>query len=177
MCAVALWTLALCQCATAPEVVRVVTLQPGDSVRVVYRDPAQGLSLTLQNEAIERPEALYSSGTANPFIKVARDDDLQGLLDALATHGFFQAARPNLLASDRPALVVEINRQILTWERQRAGSATAAELQNFINSFGYFSYVYNNTESFHAGGLTGQDMERQQQALQRQARTIKTDRK
>ena len=182
MYAMALWTLTLCQCATAPEVVRVVTLQPGDAVRIVYRDPAQGLFLTLQNEAIETAEALYSRGTANPFIKVARNEDLQGLLDALATYGFFQAARRTAPDSNRPALVVEINKQMLTWERQRAAQATAQDLQDFISSFGYFSFVYNNTEAFHAGRITGQDMERQKQALQRQgqriqAGAIKMDRK
>ena len=182
MWAVALGALALCQCAAAPEVVRVVTLQPGDAVRIAYREPARGLSLILQNEAIETAESLYSRGTASRFIKVTRDEDLQGLLDALATHGFFQAAHPNAPASNRPALVVEINNQMLTWERQREGSATAQDLQDFISSFGYFSYVYNSTEAFHAGRITEQEMERQQQALQRrgqqiQAGPIKMDRK
>ena len=68
------------------------------------------------------------------------------------------------------------------WERQRAAEATAQDLQDFISSFGYFSFVYNNTEAFHAGSITEQDMKRQRQALQRrgqriQAGVIKMDRK
>ena len=174
-----LCALALCQCATGPEIGRVVTLQPGDEVRVAYRDVARGVQLTLQNESIETAEALYSRGTADSAVKVARDDDLQRLLDALATNRFFQIARPFSPDSGRPALSVEINGQVLTWERQNPAGAEARDLQDFNLCFSYFSYVYNSTESFHAGiDVTGQDMQRQQQALDRRraSQVIKTDR-
>ena len=173
-----LCALALCQCASGPEIERAVTLQLGDEVRVTYRDVARGVQLTLQNESIETAEALYSRGNADPAVKVARDDELQRLLDALATNRFFQIARPFASDSRRPVLSVEINGQVLTWERQDPAGAEARVLRDFNLCFTYFSYVYNSTESFHAGiGVTGQELERQQQALKQQgAQIIKTDR-
>lgn len=169
--------LVLCQCQSGPEIKRVVTLEPGDVVRVVYSDQAKGVALTLQNESIEPAETLYSRGTADPFVKVAKDEDLQLLLDALATYGFFQFARPVSPGGGRPALLVEVNDQVLTWERQVASQARAVDLQNFNSCYVYFQNAYNGTESFHAGvGMTREDLERQQQQLQQQGR-IKTDRR
>ena len=173
-----LFALALCQCASGPAIDRAVTLQPGDEVRVSYRDMARGVRLTLQNEAIETAEALYSRGTGDLAVKVAPDSELQRLLDALATNRFFQIARPDFSEGPRPMLSVEINGQVLTWERQDPSRAEARDLQDFNLCFTYFSYVYNSTESFHAGvDVTGQEMKRQQQALKQQRATqIKPDR-
>ena len=172
-----LCALASCGCQSGPEIVRAVTLEPGDAVRVVYRDQAKGLALTLQNDSIETAQTLYSRGNADPFVKVARDADLQALLDALATYGFFQFARPVPPGGERPALLVEINNQLLTWERQVASLARPEDLQDFNSCSGLFLATYNGTDSFHAGvGMTAEDMKRQQQALQQRGGLIKTDR-
>ena len=180
----ALCTLAFCQCTSGPEIKRAVTLQPSDVVRVIYRDASQGRALTLQSESIQLAEDLYSSGTADPFAKVATDADLQGLLDALATYRFFEVARPHSPGNGRPELIVEINGQKLAWERQTGMEATVLDLEDFNRCLGYFSFVYNSTDSFHAGlRVTGEDMRRQEEALQRRgqqiqaSQIIKTDRK
>ena len=178
----ALCILAFCQCTSGPEIKRAVTLEPSDSVRVMYRDASQGRALTLQSQSIQLAKDLYSSGTADPFAKVATDVDLQGLLDALATYRFFEVARSHSPGNGRAKLIVEIHGQELAWEKQTGMEATVLDLEDFNRCLGYFSFVYNSTDSFHAGlQVTGDDMKRQEEALQRRgqqtrASQIKTDR-
>jgi hypothetical protein len=180
----ALCTLALCQCTSGPEIKRTVTLEPSDSVRVIYRGASGSRALTLQSESIAVARDLYSSGAADPFAKVASDADLQGLLDAFSTYRFFEAARPYSPGNGRAELIVQINGSELAWVRQTGMEATVLDLEDFNRCLGYFSFVYNSTDSFHASlQVTGDDMKRQEESMQRRgqqmqdSQIIKTDRK
>ena len=139
-------------CASGPNLRRVVTLQPQDDVMVRYYDSSNGLDQRLQNGSATEATSVYSQRGADPALKVVPDEDMQVLLDALATLGFYEHATPVVSPGAKALLAVDHNGERRVWSRV-SGADTPEEITAFNEARTLFLGVFNNTLSFHTSDV------------------------
>jgi hypothetical protein len=139
--------VALCQCASGPDLDRAVTLGATDRVVVVYAQPRREFQQTLLTNTVMDAAELYSSPNGDPLAKVLSQDGMQLLLDGLATVGFFDWARPGPLPDAASVIVVRINDDEKTWSK--TSGMQIDEIRAYHDAMATFQNVYNQTASFH----------------------------
>jgi hypothetical protein len=112
--------LLLAQCASGPQLTRRVELAPADKVvvRMVQppsREVTHEVRQTLCTDTVVDPQSLYSSRSADQLTKVLGTDQMQILVDALATAGFFDHARAEPVPNASSWLTVAVNGEDKTW--------------------------------------------------------------
>ncbi len=136
-------------CATSPNLVRAVTIQDSDPVEVAYEQAQSGLRQTLLTESVIKASELYSSREGDSLAKVLSTAQMQVLLDALATYGFFDHARPGSGEGSPFRIAVRIGNREQAWVKH--GGMGIDELTRYHEAMAAFLNIYNATESFHTG--------------------------
>lgn len=148
-CCAAIAALVLAACATTPGLTRAVTIGPADPVEVVYEQAQSGLRQTLLTESLVPANELYSRRDGDSLAKVLSTGQMQVLLDALATYGFFDHARPGTGEGSSFRLAVRIGGREQAWVKH--GGMGIDELTRYHEAMAAFLNIYNATESFHTG--------------------------
>lgn len=141
--------IALSACASSPGLTRAVTIGDSDPVEVVYEQAQSGLRQTLLTESVIPANELYSSREGDSLAKVLSTGQMQVLLDALATYGFFEHARPGTGEGSPFRLAVRIGGREQAWVKH--GGMGIDELTRYHEAMAAFLNIYNATESFHTG--------------------------
>jgi hypothetical protein len=137
-------------CASGPDLVRVVTLEDGQPVTVRYEQYASGLRQTLLTEGVVAAREFYSTRESDPLAKVMSTAQMQVLLDALATHGFFDRARPLDPGDAVSSISVRIDDRELLWAKR--STMQIEELTAYHQAMATFLNLYNATEAYHSSG-------------------------
>ncbi len=141
--------IGLSACASGPSLARAVTIQDSDPVEVVYEQAQSGLRQTLLTESVVTASELYSSRNGDSLAKVLSTAQMQVLLDALATYGFFEHARPGAGEGSAFRLAVRIGSREQAWVKHSGMGVD--ELTRYHEAMAAFLNIYNATESFHTG--------------------------
>lgn len=148
-CCAAIAAMFLTACATTPSLTRAVTIGPSDAVEVVYEQAQSGLRQTLLTESVVPANELYSRRDGDSLAKVLSTGQMQVLLDALATYGFFDHARPGTGEGSPFRLAVRIGDREQAWVKH--GGMGIDELTRYHEAMAAFLNIYNATDSFHTG--------------------------
>lgn len=141
--------IALAGCASSPSLKRAVEIQDSDPVEVIYEQAQSGLRQTLLTESVVPANELYSSREGDSLAKVLSTGQMQVLLDALATYGFFEHARPGTGEGSPFRLAVRIGGREQAWVKH--GGMGIDELTRYHEAMAAFLNIYNATDSFHTG--------------------------
>ncbi len=157
--------LLLAACGAAPKPVRAVEVLKGDEVRIAYavQTASKGqMTLELQTLGERTKEDFYRSKQTGLQAKVADDPYIQGLLDALATYGYFERAVPGNASEAKQAILVSINGEQTAWPRPPIDPNSAASMKTFEafrDAAEFVREAYNRVESFHSvKGLSVDDL-------------------
>lgn len=141
---------ALIQCTSLD---RHVTLGPQDRVIVELTQPqtdrTRSIHQTLANEAVLDKDEFYSSRGTDQFTKVVSQANMQVLLDAFATAGFFDRARSQELLANATQLKLKINDDELYFARHPG--MQAADRNSFTVCWTAFLDLYNATKAYRTG--------------------------
>ncbi len=167
----------LCQCQIGSG--RRVTLHPTDRVVVSYRQgPDGGLHQTLVAGTGVSPKDAYSPKGADPGLKVARLDQLQGLLDAFGRNRFFQKAQRSPPTDAKQLLSVEVNGQSQVLAMLPAYvDRDPQDLRDFIACKNAFIEAFNLTQGFSSGQTSAAELEKSQTELRERAKRLQEQRK
>ncbi len=164
----------LCQCSSAPDLQRAVTLGMDEPARVVFHQAKSSkvpkeLTQTLCTDAVVRDRAsFYSDPSTDQFTKVLGQENMQLLLDGLATAGFFKSARTQVLPGSTAYLRTEVGNQ--TYFLSRNADLSPTERQAFTQSWAAFIEIYNATNAYRSGNDNNEvlrEHERQRQGALR----------
>lgn len=135
-------------CASGPPLERAVTIRAGEPVRVSYEQPETGLRQTLQAGDEDDLRDVYSSRESDPFAKVISTEEMQVVLDALATLDYFEHALPEEQPGAVSVIRVRIGDREHAWSKTPAMSV--AEIGRYHEAMTAFLNLWNGTEAFHA---------------------------
>jgi hypothetical protein len=130
-----------CACSSAPEV---TPLPPGERVAMSYRD--ENTVMSLRNAAAN--EAQGHRGSQDPSLKIASDDDVAKLLEALTRLGFFDTATSVAPPQGKARLVVERNGRTFVRARLPLAQTTPEEIEQFHLCVDVFRHVYDQTAAY-----------------------------
>ncbi|MHC5062712.1 MAG: hypothetical protein ACYTG5_01910 [Planctomycetota bacterium] len=170
----------LCQCSSAPDLKREVTIGPDEPARVVFHQAKSSkipkeLTQTLCTDAVVRDRAsFYSNPNTDQFTKVLGQDNMQLLLDGLATAGFFKSARTQVMPGSTAYLSAEVQGQ--TYILSRNVNLSPMDRQAFTQSWGAFIEIYNATNAYRSGNDNNQVL-REHQIQQMGARKMQQPRR
>ncbi len=142
-----LFLLLLAGCASGPEVKRAITVTPTDSLSVEYQQ-SSGPTFVLRNAlAAMRARAAGERPSANLVGKQIDNEDMQKLLDGLASYDFFQLAAATPHSGGKARLIVDHNgrRHVLSGVLQ-AGE----QFDKFNSCLASFQYVFNRTQEYQS---------------------------
>lgn len=137
-------------CSSGPDLTRVVTIEEGQPVSVRYEQYQSGLRQTLLTEGVVAAHELYSARESDPLAKVMSTEQMQVLLDALATYGFFDRARTLDPGESVSSIAVRIDDRELLWAKRP--TMELDELTGYHQALAAFLNLYNATEAFHSSG-------------------------
>lgn len=142
--------LLCCQCASGPDLPRVVTVVEGERVRISFTEVSDSRTLSLQNASSGTKETVYKDPKSDLGTKVVEDARLQLLLDMLAQAGMFQRTGPVPSSSARELLVVEQGGRKLVWSRGPVKEDGIEAVQAFDQARAYFLAMFNAATAFHS---------------------------
>lgn len=142
--------LLCCQCASGPNLPRVVTVVEGERVRVSFTEVSDNRTLSLQNVSSGAKETVYKDPKSDLGTKVVDDARLQLLLDMLAQAGMFQRTAPVASSTARELLVVEQGGRKLVWSRGPVKVDGIEAVQAFDQARAYFLAMFNAATAFHS---------------------------
>lgn len=142
--------LLCCQCASGPDLPRVLTVVEGERVRVSFTEVSDNRTLSLQNASSGTKETVYKDPKSDLGTKVVEDGRLQLLLDMLAQAGMFQRTAPAASASARELLVVDQGGRKLVWSRGPVKEDGIDAVKAFDQARAYFLAMYNGATAFHS---------------------------
>jgi hypothetical protein len=145
--------LGLLQCSAGPPPHREVILRQGDSALTLVNRSA----LSTEEEALRKER---DSG-----LKVIPDSSMQALVERLEELGFSKHAK------DRPDPRAPTLLTLQTDGKTRTLHSSREGLQSWLGCIQAFNLSYSQNTDFRSGGnITPEDLERQRQRLQRDAR-------
>lgn len=147
-----------CQCASGPDLPRVVTVAEGERVRVSFTEVSDDRTLSLQNLSSGSRETVYKDPKSDLGTKVVADARLQLLLDMLAQAGMFQRTAPVAKSSARELLVVEQGGKRMVWSRGPVKEDGIEAVQAFDQARAYFLAMFNGAVAFHARDWNKSDL-------------------
>lgn len=166
----------LCQCSSGPNLSRAVTIGPNEPARVVFHQAKSSkvpkdLTQTLCTDAVVSDRAsFYSDPSTDQFTKVLGQNNMQLLLDGLATAGFFKSSRQQVIPGSSAYLRAEVGNQVYILSRN--ANFPAEERMAFTQSWGVFIEIYNATNAYRSGDDNNEVL-RQHEAQQRGLQNIK----
>ena len=158
--------LLCCQCASGPDLPRVVTVVEGERVRISFTEVSDSRTLSLQNASSGTKETVYKDPKSDLGTKVVDDARLQLLLDMLAQAGMFQRTGPVATASARELLVVEQAGKKMVWSRGPVKEDGLETVQAFDQARAYFLAMYNAATAFHSRNWDKFDLVEEQARLE-----------
>lgn len=143
----------LCQCST--NLNRNMTIDVDDRVVVIFHQPAspkvtRPLTQTLVTEpVVENRQRFYSDPGTDQLTKVLPVENMQLLLDGLATAGFFARARQQVMPGSTAYLQADFRGE--SYFLSRTAGMEAAERLTFTRSWIAFQDIYNATAAYRSG--------------------------
>lgn len=163
----ALWLLCALPwvaCNSTPEVRRVLAVTDADAVEVSFWSGANGQLLAMRNAGAAVQAAAAKTRPAATNSHELDGNEMQKLLDALATYEFFELAKQPRSARSKSALTVEVNgKQYVATGAQ----PDATNLQRWTNCVATFTEVFNRTGELEVKLLKAKDSDRLKDDLQR----------
>ena len=154
-----LLALAATSCSSGPTIKRALTVNDADAVEVTFWSGKTGQKLVLRNKTaiVHAAEAKAEPRDARLAVRQLSGEEMQKLLDALATSDFFVLAGHPAGGASKTSLTVAVNsRQYVVTGLQQ----TTEDLQRWRDCIAIVTNVYNRTGEYEMKKLDSSERER-----------------